>query len=656
MKNHSYLLLKYIVFCIFFISWLVFSSSQPIKHQREASKFEKFSIVVVNAKAPVISVHPINATVLIPIEWTFTVEAFSLDGGDLTYQWYSVSDSEKEAGIAIDNARNANYTVRASKVGKIGYYCVITNTISDNGDGGIKSVSVTSATAWFEAKELLKPIIKVQPKKLNVVTKNQNATLECRAEIPNHSFPIAYQWYKSSDEKLNFVEPIIDADKSVFTTPKFSEKGIKYFFCVATPQILTNDHEILYSVATVSDIVSVAYTGLPIIKINTPDNIAITSKSNWIENATLSIEGVENGDWNIEEIKTNIRGRGNTTWSKKKKPYAIKLDKKKNILGMPKHKQWNLIANYLDNSFMRNEIAFYLSEQFGLEWTVHGKFVDLILNGEYIGLYWIGETIKVDENRININNGSKTMTDDEDKGYIIEMDSHYDERVQFKSSIRKIPYMIKNNNYMINDDNVLSTGGKARLDRLKGQITKLETLLYPNATYFKDLNNCAEPDESYSTILDTDSWAKFWLVNEILGNRELRNPKSCFFTFDNNILKAGPVWDFDRASNKKSNTCILKDTIYYNALFKSLIFRTKLKKIWDEKSNFIDVSLKIEQLRDILSVAAEYDAKLWEVNHNPANLSFENFNGHVDFLKSVLINKLKVVSKEIATFSTNISE
>jgi len=76
----------------------------------------------------------------------------------------------------------------------------------------------------------------------------------------------------------------------------------------------------------------------------------------------------------MKNILTSIRGRGNFTWSQKKKPYALKLDKKLPLFGMPKHKRWVLIANYLDNSFIRNEMGFYLSEQIGMEWTVHGKF------------------------------------------------------------------------------------------------------------------------------------------------------------------------------------------------------------------------------------------------------------------------------------------
>ena len=199
-----------------------------------------------------------------------------------------------------------------------------------------------------------------------------------------------------------------------------------------------------------------------------------------MENATISISGAQNNDWNFEPVTTSIRGRGNTTWGLPKKPYAIKLDKKKEIMGMPAHKRWVLIANYLDNSFIRNSMAFYYSEIFEMDYTVKGQFVDLFMNGEYVGLYWFGEAIKVDSNRININDGTKKMEDSEDKDYLIELDVYFDEPVKFRSSIRDLPYMIKNDDYMIDDNKELTSGGQARLERLQDKITAMENLLYPD--------------------------------------------------------------------------------------------------------------------------------------------------------------------------------
>ena len=471
-----------------------------------------------------------------------------------------------------------------------------------------------------------------------VVSYNQSATLSCKAE--SECQPVSYQWYKCDDMSGSNAELISGATSNSYETPVFTEKEIRYYYCVSK----INSEEKL------SAVTAVAYTGLPLVKIETPDSAEISSKEEWLKDATLSIEGAELDSWNISEpIMTSIRGRGNSTWVQPKKPYALKLDKKKSILGMPEHKRWVLIANYLDNSFIRNEMAFYLSEIFELDYTVHGKYVDLILNGEYKGLYWFGEAIKPDANRVNINDGSKNISDDEDKDYLIEMDVYYDEPVKFKSSIRNLPYMIKNDDYMVDDENNLTSGGESRLERLQAKINDLEILLYPDFAEEMSTNDCSAPDESFSQIIDIDSWAKFWFVNEIMDNGELGHPKSCYFTFDseNNIFKAGPVWDFDWAALFQPAYCSLKDTLYYNALFKSPEFVNLVKELWNQYYGRIHIVSKVESLRDELKFSAELDGYIWGINHNPLGMVCNDFNEHINYVRNALSTKLDVVNADI---------
>ena len=483
-----------------------------------------------------------------------------------------------------------------------------------------------------------------QPKKMNIAPKNQSVTLTCEAEAEGYS--INYSWYETPDGSTDTGTAIPEADDMNFNTPVFTEKGIHYYYCVATFIPLSGATD---TVTLISDVASVAYTALPTVFIDTPESAEITSKEEWMKNAVISLTGAEES-WNFENVPTSIRGRGNSTWLKPKKPYALKLDKKQKIMGLPAHKRWVLIANYLDNSFMRNAIAFYLSETFEMDWTVGGDFVDLVLNGEYQGLYWLGEAIKVDKNRVNIDDGNDNMTDGEDKDYLIEMDKYYDEPVKFKSSVRDLPYMIKNDDYMVDDSDELSSGGAARLERLMTKINSLENLLYPNFTAGSDTSECSVPDESYAEIIDIDSWAKFWFVNEIMDNSELAHPKSCYFTFEStdNIFKAGPVWDFDWSSLYKRSACMLKDKIYYNALFKSPAFRRRVKELWDGYYGSIDIETLIESMRGRLDTAAGYDTMLWGEHDDPSGVKRENFDAYVDFLKEAVMKKLSVVNADVA--------
>ena len=92
-------------------------------------------------------------------------------------------------------------------------------------------------------------------------------------------------------------------------------------------------------------------TGLPVISIQTAENAKILSKKNWVS-GEMRIYNAKNSEWDFDGLDISIRGRGNTTWELANRPYAIKLFFKKNILGMPEHTRWVLIANYWDNSFI----------------------------------------------------------------------------------------------------------------------------------------------------------------------------------------------------------------------------------------------------------------------------------------------------------------
>ena len=514
------------------------------------------------------------------------------------------------------------------------------SSTDDSDDSGTPSEVTDSDTVVSEPK-----FIK-QPTKMNIAPYNRSVALTCEAEADGYE--ITYQWYESSDGSADTGTIIAEAAGTTFNTPVFTEKGIRYYYCAATFIPLSGEAS-SNTAALISDVASVAYTALPTLYIETPDNAAITSKEEWMKNARISLVGAEES-WNFENVSTSIRGRGNSTWFMPKKPYALKLDKKQKIMGLPAHKRWVVIANYLDNSFIKNDAAFYFSELFELYWTVHGDFADLVLNGEYQGLYWLGEAIKVDKNRVDINDGNQEMTDDEDKDYLIEMDKYFDEPVKFKTAVRNLPYIIKNDDYMIDDDNELSSGGHARLERLQTKINNLENLLYPDFTEDMNTNDCSAPEESYAEIIDIDSWAKFWFVNEIMDNGELMHPKSAYFTFDstNNILKAGPVWDFDWSSLQIRSACRLKNYLYYNALFKSPAFKARVTELWNAYSGTIDIETHIESMRSRLAVAAEYDTMLWGEHDDPSGIKRENFDAYVDFFKEALLNKIDVIDADIS--------
>ncbi len=367
--------------------------------------------------------------------------------------------------------------------------------------------------------------------------------------------------------------------------------------------------------------------GLPVVKIQTENNKKILSKEDWVS-ANISIESDAHVDWNLDETVVLVRGRGNTTWTYPKRPYAIKFEQKTQICGMPKHKRWILLANYLDGSFMKNEIAFYLSRQLNMDYTVRGEFVNLVLNGNYVGLYWLGEQIKVDKNRVDI---------DDSEDFLIEMDVYFDELWKFKTEKKHLPVMIKNDDSMTED----------RLETIQDWMNSLENVLYgPYFPYTDETHSVY--DDSFKNLIDIDSFAKFYIVEEVMNNIELNWPKSTYLTFDktNNILKAGPVWDFDWSAYTRNTSFSLQNALYYDALFKTNEFSEKINELLSTGNLTTEgVSLKIDEMSAMIIKSAKLDQKRWGIGHNPIGHNYSSFGEYTDNLKACVNSRLsKMIS------------
>lgn len=133
------------------------------------------------------------------------------------------------------------------------------------------------------------------------------------------------------------------------------------------------------------------YAGIPRIVIETENRKAIVDRETEIP-AKMQIWGDSTAESEIMDL--TIRGRGNSSWEMPKKSYKIEFDKKQSMLGMPKDKDWALIANYADKTLMRNYLAYRLSAALDVFYAPRCEFAELYVNGNYLGVYLVTETIK----------------------------------------------------------------------------------------------------------------------------------------------------------------------------------------------------------------------------------------------------------------------
>lgn len=374
--------------------------------------------------------------------------------------------------------------------------------------------------------------------------------------------------------------------------------------------------------------VSVLYSGLPVVFVDTPNSVAITSKDIWTEGVTIKIV---NPDGSVSyEGTTSFRGRGNSTWTYPKKPYAIKLDKKASIMGMPKHKRWVLLANWMDRTLMRNRVAFKLGECTQLDYTPRGEYVELVLNGKHLGNYFLCEQIKVDENRVNI---AEIDAESEDitGGYLMELDTYFDEFFKFKSTIKNFPYMFKDPDEDISD---------AMFNYMQGYINTMEDELYNNFG-----------TEVWKDYLDINSFVDYWFAVELTSNNEPAHPKSVYMHKDaGEKLCAGPMWDYDWASfiPDRTTSYQLKNCLYYPQLFTDDDFISVVKERWPAaKENFNKVSEFIDLEADKIRNSDKINSAMWPISVRVNGDEIMTFDDAVLRLKNSYLDKLQWLDQQI---------
>lgn len=352
------------------------------------------------------------------------------------------------------------------------------------------------------------------------------------------------------------------------------------------------------------------YSGtLPVMFINTENGAEIVSKDDYI-NATyyldnMGIEGVESFGSVDEQLPLEIRGRGNWTWrGYDKKPYRIKLAAKAKLLGMKKSKHFALMAGADDNlGFLRNIVGYELSRSIGMPWTPSAEPVEVVLNGEYIGLYFLTETIRVDEDRVNIVEQADNATDAAEitGGWLMEIDNYdTDPHVTIQEGngatiwfTYKTPeeLSVAQETYLINQCNAMD-----------------------DAIYATDKSSTA-----WEELIDIDRLARFYIVQEIMDNTESFHG-SCYLNKeigDDTKWMFGPVWDFGCTFYSGYQKFIYIEPPYgqtwIGEIAKFPRFQEKVKEVWKwwKGNQYEGLDEYIDEFASEIEVAAKYNYSRW---------------------------------------------
>jgi len=437
---------------------------------------------------------------------------------------------------------------------------------------------------------------------------------------------ITYQWYKGNDSHFDNAKPIKGATSATYNTGKIA-KGIHFYFCVIS-ESQKNDTS-----ATTLCPFSVAFTGLPLVEINTVDNEEPTAEyvsyedyggnyGRTLRNATkvpasmriISNKGkvlYESGEYTKGTSGLKLKLRGNTSAYSDKKPYKITLQKKADLLKdicvstaekrvgeAYEDTDWLLLK---EATCLKTFVSLTVADIAGMPWTPKFAYVDVVVNGSYRGIYHLMESVKRSEKRINVN----------EDGWIIERDS-----------------------YWWNEDIIIVTDSFNQKYTFK--YPKPKELQENEFLYMKNYLANVELsvlNGTYDQYIDVPSFARWALIHDILCTADLGGSNQFFTKLDttsNSRLELATPWDFDSTMEEKDIWSIfhIRNRGYFKAMLNStnssfsdsycLQWESIAPKLWAE------LHAKLEDLKarqgEALNLSREYDALRW----NTENKTVEN--------------------------------
>ena len=319
------------------------------------------------------------------------------------------------------------------------------------------------------------------------------------------------------------------------------------FFCLILPVVLWGQ--------------SLSVSNLPILRINTKTRVIQDEPK-----IPVVMDLFDAGSGQLNQVSASptistvagVEFRGSTSQADfyflpgyVKKPYGIELwtdstgvkAKKMSLLQMPEESDWVLNASYNDRSFMRDFIAQNLAARLGLLHS-NTKFVELIINEEYRGVYVLMEKIKQGKNRVPISDlyPTENAGDDVTGGYLLKIDktsgspssswkSNYTSGI---SATQKCEFQIEYPQYGIIT--------QQQFIYIRDYINTWEQKLMT-----EDMN---DPKASFRNYMDIPSFVNYFILNEATRNVDGYRLSTYLYKDKESLggkIKMGPAWDFNIA-------------------------------------------------------------------------------------------------------------
>lgn len=383
-----------------------------------------------------------------------------------------------------------------------------------------------------------------------------------------------------------------------------------------------------------------------------------------------------------DDLLTQIKGRGNSTWKLSKKPYQIKLDSKTDLLQTGnsdnESKTWVLLANFADQASIRNTIALGLGAEMGMEYYMENRMIDLYYDGEYRGTYLLCEKVEIKDGRVEITdleganedansgidleeltvsvaqtaNGAtytycEGMNDPADTtgGYLLEME------VPYRTADEVCYFYTSRSNYVVVKSPEFAS--KTQMDYIATIYQEYEDALYNNGVN-------PETGKHYTEYVDLESTAKCYIVNELAKNLDgFRTSAYIYKEAGVDLMKMGPLWDYDLGFGVGAGVELQIQTqiepegfytarsIFGRLLYQQGDFRVAVRDLYVntvypvlrdvlfgdlEASSAVGGIRSFDYYRQEYGIPAMRDRILWRGDSNP----LDAWEGHVAYLENYM--------------------
>lgn len=414
-------------------------------------------------------------------------------------------------------------------------------------------------------------------------------------------------------------------------------------------------------------------SNLPIVVINTVNSVSVPNEPKVagmmgiINNGPIALNKMTD-PYNEFYGHIGIETRGSSSGGFAKKAYGLETRQVDSsnfnaaIFDWPADNDWILYAPYSDKSLIRNVLTYKIGRDMG-RYTPRTKLCEVVLNGEYIGVYVFTEKIKVNPGRVDVEkmDFADTVSNEISGGYIVKIDKTTSGGIISWTS----PYAAASPatgpiSYQLHDP-AIDTINPIQENYIENYITNFETALQgPNFT---------DPILGYEPFIDVGSFIDFMIANEISKNVDGYRISTFYHkehVNDGGLLHAGPLWDFNLAWGN-ANYCqgglttgweiyfndvcggggSLNNPFHWNRLVQDPNFTHQLNCRWQElrlTTLHTDTLLNyIDEMHAYLDDAATRNFVKWPVLGTylwPNNFVGATYQEEIDYLKTWTNNRL----------------